>query len=256
MPVPTPVRPTISHFYKYSSFEHPEWLKSIILEDKLYVPSLTQLNDPADGRPRLETLSEDQMVIFLFDAFAKNNPGLPNGVYQQQRATIRYNVESHGIQWCMQECSSLLNKELKDYRVYSLSKRYDNLSLWDRYAAHHAGYCLEFANEGPFFAHAKEVIYGESTRMDVTNPEHRSGYWFFCKRQEWSNEEEIRLVGIRGQPATVKIEPSWLTRVILGMHMSEADKELIRGWARQRKSVLAVVSASYDEFRQTLTLNP
>ena len=52
--------------------------------------------------------------------------------------------------------SELLNAELEGYRIYSLSKRYDNLNLWAKYAADHSGYCLEFANEGPLFEHAKE----------------------------------------------------------------------------------------------------
>ena len=35
-----------------------------------------------------------------------------------------------------------------------------------------------------------EVTYEEAVPMDVTNPEHRNGYWFFYKKPEWSNEEE------------------------------------------------------------------
>ena len=135
-----------------------------------------------------------------------------------------------------------------------MSKRYDNLSLWDRYAAHHSGYCLEFSNEGPFFQHAREVIYGESTRMDVTNREHRSGYWFFCKRQEWSNEEEIRLVGIRKQGPTVVIDPKWLTRIILGKDIVESHRKLILEWARERRPALEVMSVMYDSFQQKLIL--
>jgi hypothetical protein len=92
--------------------------------------------------------------------------------------------------------------------------------------------------------------------MDVTNPEHRSGYWFFCKRQEWSNEEEVRLLLPRDKGSKVIIDPRWLTRLILGMHMPDANRTLIREWAKQRKPELAVVSAYYDELYQTLTLSP
>ena len=156
----------------------------------------------------------------------------------------------------MREVSSFLNRELDGYRVYSMSKRYDNLSLWDRYAAHHSGYCLEFSNEGPFFQHTKEVIYGESTRMDVTNREHRSGYWFFCKRQEWSNEEEVRLVGIRKQGPTVLFDPQWLTRIILGKDIVESHRKLILVWARERRPELEVTSARYDPFHQKPVIEP
>jgi hypothetical protein len=48
---------------------------------------------------------------------------------------------------------------MEQFRVYSLSRRFDNLSLWPKYAADHSGHCLEFANEGPLFGeHVLEVI--------------------------------------------------------------------------------------------------
>ena len=90
--------------------------------------------------------------------------------------------------------------------------------------------------------------------MDILNREHRSGWWFFSKREEWSNEEEVRLVLPRGLGSKVKIDPRWLTRVILGWRMAEADRKAIREWAEHREPQLAVVSASYDELFQGLTL--
>jgi hypothetical protein len=146
-----------------------------------------------------------------------------------------------------------LNAELNGFRIYSLSKRYNNLSLWAKYAANHRGYCLEFANQGPF-ASACEVTYGESILMDITDPEQRGPYCF-CKRQEWSNEEEVRILLLRGSNPIVRIEPRCLTRLILGKDMSDAHRKLIREWAKQREPELAVVSAYYDELHQVLKLN-
>ena len=187
MTIPTPIKATGSHFFKYSSAAHLEWLKVMMLEHELYLPSLTELNDPTDGRPKLALLSEEQMVSFLHNAWCKNNPHATISTQTREEAIIRYNVQLHGCATLTRRMSIILNAELKDYRIYSLSKRYDNLALWAKYAADHSGHCLEFVNEGPLFEHALEVIYGDSIQMDVTNPEHRSGYWFFCKRQEWSN---------------------------------------------------------------------
>jgi Protein of unknown function (DUF2971) len=129
------------------------------------------------------------------------------------------------------------------------------MGLWAKYAANHTGYCLEFANEGPLFAHTKEVTYGDSIEMDLNNSEHRSGYWFFNKRQDWSNEEEVRLVLPRGNPCKVRIEPRWLTRVILGKNMSSTNQQLVCKWAEQRKPKLTVISATYNELSQALTLS-
>jgi len=137
-----------------------------------------------------------------------------------------------------------------------MSKRYDNLSLWAKYAGDHSGYCLEFVNEGPLFANAKDVIYDDSFRMDVNNREHTNGFWFFCKRPEWSNEEEVRLVLPRGMGSKVIINPRWLNRLILGKNISDSQEQVIRAWARQRSPELAVVKAFYDSVEQTIKLKP
>lgn len=62
--------------------------------------------------------------------------------------------------------------------------------------------------------------------MGVSNPEHTNGCWFFYKRPEWSNEEEVRLVLPRHQGSTVKITPQWLTRLILGKSVSTHNEKL------------------------------
>src|SRR5215467_1753572 len=73
---PLPKRATESHFYKYCSLDHKHqdewkrrlgWLEKIILNHQLYVPDLTELNDPAEGRPRLTPLSEKQLFDFLYN---------------------------------------------------------------------------------------------------------------------------------------------------------------------------------------------
>ena len=255
MTTPIPTGATGSHLYKYSSPDHLERLKVIILEHELYLPSLSELNDPADGRPKLAPMSVDQMTSFLLKDFVRRHPTWPLAELEKEANVIRYNVQLHGTEALRGIMSELLNAELEGYRIYSLSKRWDNPSMWAKYGANHSGYCLEFANDGDLFAQAKAVIYGDSTQMDVTNPEHRSGYWFFCKRLEWSNEEEVRLVLPRGKGSKVKINPRWLTRLILGKGMTDAHRKLIRQWAKQRKPELTVVDAYYDALHQVLRLS-
>jgi hypothetical protein len=249
-----PTKATCPHFYKYSKPEHLERLKVIILEHKLYIPSLPELNDPTDGRPRLAPLSEDQMFSFLYEDFLKRNPGLTWQAQEKGELTIRFNVRHHGPKTLLRVMVDILNRHLDGYRVYSMSMRHDNLNLWAKYAADHSGYCLEFANQGPLFMHAMEVTYGDSLQMDVTNKEHRSGYWFFSKRPEWSNEEEVRLVTPPVNDPMVNFNPAWLTRIILGMNMSEAHRSLVCEWAEQRRPKLTVVSAYYDQLTQMLGL--
>ena len=106
-----------------------------------------------------------------------------------------------------------------------------------------------------FFNAAREVIYDDTMRLDVMNPEHHRFDWFFCKSPDWSNEEEIRLVLARamGGP-TFDVGPDALTRVFIGDAMTAADETQIRAWARQRVPELGVARAVYDPYSQALRL--
>ena len=257
--IPLSPKATVSNFYKYSSLATPEQLdrlRVIMQEHELFLPNLDQLNDPADGRPRLAPLSEDQMDYFLYSKFAQRNPRLTQVELDREREIILHNVKLHGTKSLHRNLTESLHSELKDYRIYSISKRYDNLNLWAKYAGDHSGYCLEFLNEGPLFESARDVIYEDTLQMNVNNPEHANGAWFFYKRPEWSNEEEVRLVLPRGRGSKVKISPVWLKRLILGKSVTELNEQAIRTWARQRVPNLAVVKAHYDTVEQRIKLGP
>jgi Protein of unknown function (DUF2971) len=88
-----------------------------------------------------------------------------------------------------------------------MSKRYDNLSMWAKYAGDHSGYCLEFSNQGPLFANTRDVLYEDKIEMDLNDQEHMNGFWLFYKRPDWSNEEEGRLVLPRNHGSKVKLDP-------------------------------------------------
>ena len=250
----TPTKATGSHFYRYQSAEHPDWLKTIILEHLVYLPSVAQLNDPTDCRPKIAPMSEEDMVTFLKNDYIRRNPVMALDLLQKHESHIRMSIRLHGLDWFRRELSQILNAQMEQFRVFSLSKRFNNLSLWAKYAADHTGYCLEFANEGPLFENTIEVVYGEYAPFDVNDSNNRDAAFLVCKRLEWSNEEEVRLLRARGSGPMVKIEPRWLTRIILGRRMAPADQEQIRRWAKERKPELAVVRATFDELHQELLL--
>lgn len=255
MTVFTPTKASGSHFYRYQSAERLDRLKPLVLEHKLYVPTVAQLNDPADCRPKLQPMSENEMLTFLKNAYVKEHPVIGLDDLQKHERTIRTGIQIYGVDSCLLQMSTILNTEMEHLRVYSLSKRFDNLSLWAKYAADHTGYCLEFANVGQLFGcHVFEVIYGEHARFDLTDPKSRSANFLVCKRSEWSNEEEVRLIATRDCSALVSIDPRWLTRIILGKNMSTENEGQVRQWAKQRDPELIVVNAYFDELRQEIRL--
>src|SRR5258707_14982349 len=99
--IPLPPKATVPLFYKYSSLatpEHLERLRVIVHEHELYLPNLDQLNDPADGRPRLARLSEEEMSSFLYRKLVQRSPHLSAAELAKEREVIFYNVNLHGIE--------------------------------------------------------------------------------------------------------------------------------------------------------------
>lgn len=194
------------------------------------------------------------MVTFLRNDYIRRNPVLALDLLEKFESTIREKMRTLGLDWFMREYSRILNAQMEEFRVYSLSKRFDNLNLWAKYAGDHTGYCLEFGNEGPLFQNTNEVVYGEYAPFNLNDSKNRDAKFLVCKRAEWSNEEEVRLIRARGSGPQVIIEPQWLTRIILGKNMSPENKRQIREWAKLRLPELTVVQALFDELHQQLRL--
>src|SRR5271155_3045561 len=137
-----PTKAMGSHFYRYQSAERLDRLKPLIMEHGIYLPSVAQLNDPTDCRPKIRPLSEDEMVTFLRNDYIRRNPALAIDLLHEHERRIRTSINTQGLDWFQREVSKILNEQMESFRVYSLSKRFDNLSLWAKYAGGHTGYCL------------------------------------------------------------------------------------------------------------------
>jgi hypothetical protein len=254
MTVFTPTKARDPFFYRYQTAIHLDWLKPVILNHLLYLPTAAQLNDPTDCRPKIKTMSTEDMVTFLKKDYVRRTPVVALDLLREHEEKIRSDIRTQGMDWFQREVSSILNAHTENFRVFSLSKRFNNLSLWAKYADNHKGYCLEFKNVGPLFGeHVMEVVYGEYAPFDL-NDSDRSADFLVTKRPEWSNEEEIRLIRVPGSGQMVMIEPQWLTRIILGRCMSSESEKQIRKWCTQRIPELAVANAYLDEFHQEIRL--
>jgi len=247
-------RPDVSHLYKYYTGDLDR-LKSVITKSELYFPNPSQLNDPAEAKPKLAKLSLEKICSFLHNMFILNNPNLSPDLYQQNKAQIEFNVSLFGPHKILEEMSKILNAEFSTFRIYSMSKRPDNMSLWVKYANNYRGSCLEFSNSGLFTA-AREVIYGDTVDFDPTDPDQRNAYILFQKTLDWQTEEEVRLVTPRGTLPIIKFAPNLLTRIIIGQDMPDKKINMIRKWASLRSSALTIVHAKYNEFGHKINFIP
>lgn len=242
--------------YKYGSVV--DWLEEVIVHHRLYIPTVSELNDPNDSRPRMRHLNHREVVRFLTKTKVKQKPVLANYVpelhaaYTQLCSTLDMEQQ---FRWAVEQ----MDADLASRRVYSLTTRWDNLKMWAQYANNHKGYCLEFLNDpnDPLFGMARAVIYDDSYELDLLRDEHSSPVWYVFKHPDWRCEQEVRIVLPRkfGGPIFT-FSPHLLTRVILGRHMSSEDVGKIRDWASRREPQLDVAVTTYDQFTRTFGIDP
>jgi hypothetical protein len=99
-------RATGTHFYKYSAFlgERREWLKDTILNHRFYAPTLTQLADPSDGRPKLAAQTEDKLFAFLYSSRSGvlgRNPRMSVEEQIKHGTILDVNIKKHGVERLM-----------------------------------------------------------------------------------------------------------------------------------------------------------
>ncbi len=224
--------------YKYRTIKHLDWLEQIVLHNLLYFPTARDLNDPEEARPSLTSSSIDSLIEMLIDKAVETRPHLTNNGLAYHARVIDYNVRRFGQEAILGELRRSLEPLLTRFRIYSLSKRPDNLHLWAEYAARHTGYCLEFRNAG--FGPIYEVRY-EDIAVDITNNGQLQPYFLFYKTKKWQREEEVRMMKQQVSDAYSTFDSAVLTRVIIGRDIAPGDEAAIRAITTRRNPCLPVV---------------
>ncbi len=249
MAILTPTLAKGPYFYKYSSTEHLEWLKETILKHFVYFPTLGQLNDPADAKPRLMPISPEKLADHVYRDYIKSHPGMSVATRRRHHTRLQCRVYSRYSDWLREFAEKLYAHLNQNHRAYCLSMHYDNLVMWAKYAGNHSGYCLEFDRGYAPFNIACEVAYvPDLPFMDVTDSEDRGPYTFI-KHIRWSGEEEVRVGCLNFDDPNVYFKPAGLRRIILGRASQKRVKKRsarglvsgIRSWKWPRLILILLI---------------
>jgi hypothetical protein len=207
-PPPLPPLATGSHFYRYGTTEHLERLEPLVVGHKLFIPLASTFNDLRDVRPRLEEKTPAEWAAYLRTRIPHTPLPAGQAALIDQLEEI---VADIGAPTIYEMATTGWQEKTQNHHIYCLSKRWDNLSMWEWYAAQQTGYCLEFARTG-IFVDVRDVVYQPPPAYDLTDLSNAtSSSLFFYKYPEWSNEEELRLVLARSQGGILKGR-SWCHR--------------------------------------------
>jgi hypothetical protein len=142
-----------------------------------------------------------------------------------------------------------------------MTEKKDNILMWAHYAGQHAGFCLEFRTDNPFFSRVRPVTYCrylpkqdlvEFLTVDIR----RLPLYLVTKAEDWAYEKEWRLGDPGSRAGPREYPPESLTGVILGCRMDEKNREQIKEWCREREPRPMLYEAKERRSEFGLDINP
>lgn len=232
-----------SKLYKYGSLQNSEFLREVLLDNKIYCTCPFDFNDPFDCRPRVvvgntsKQIKEAQKVI---ENILKKRTSLdrPSRKMEAKRI-IREIRNSEGL---TEAFAALLRRA----GVYCLTSKRDNLLMWAHYADKHRGFCLEFVSNPPgsFFSKAEPIRYKKDypiVKVFAADKEIWGKESFLTKSIDWEYEDEWRLTS--RQSGHLDFPPELLTGLILGCKIKSEHTDLIKEWITKREQPIKLEKA-------------
>jgi len=230
---------TLYKFRAYQTKEQRDWVREILVDHKVYFSRASQLNDPFDLTPRLQTATRETLLAGARDYFKRR------GTRKLEAAAKLLYLKTCDLAAHLQKAEARMRQRIEEhYWVFSLAGNRDHPMLWSHYADKHTGLCIHFrADQKSVFCASLEVIYDDARpELPVelyTLPEHE--VWrraTLMKGKFWQYEDEFRWVRapdidysdlplrFNGQHAF--FPPPILSGVTLGARMPDSDiKELL-----------------------------
>lgn len=226
--------------YKFRGLSNRERLEPIFRSQALYWPSISQLNDPFESRPRvipppmrnqLERLKVEKQA---YDLYRRNGMARPNAKQHSKVLTMPGLLQARADEM-MHDLPSVLEM----YRIFSLAGNCESILLWSHYAEAHTGICLGFASDTQEFGQAIEVNYScDLPNMDFFERDHEKIITTIAltKSKEWKYEQEFRLVSQEPTMCGLPIvkdhwycfRPENLVEVIMGCNIKPTDENFVR----------------------------
>jgi len=202
------------YLYKYKSLltsDDLDTIKSIISDHQIYMPTYTQLNDPAEGG--------------IIDISSPGYAGCGNYI-------------------CADEEDPFIKSNKERFRILSLTDNPASGIMWAHYATQYKGVCLCYSTSGSF-SNAEPVIYRnarETYFLDYEALDSVIKSSFYYKQEDWSYEHEWRILS-ETENLFFKYEPKELVGIIIGHAIKEHLKKELVDYIRENENLLTVLKS-------------
>ena len=231
-----------SILYKYRPWN--DRTKDILQQNRLYIPTAFEFNDPFDARPLFAfSASKNRIKAKLREVQMRGHvpeiKALPRRVLNQMARHSSFEKTLSNA------AAARWNTALSTLGIVCLTPVANSILMWSHYADRHHGICLGFGTgDSGIFGTAQKVIYSEDypTFNYITQRIEDVSDIILRKAAEWSYECEFRLVGKRGV-LFLQFKPEILEAVVIGCSMSRSDKSELRAILKTRAAPILLIEA-------------
>lgn len=236
-------------------------VEDAILRNEIFWSSPSNFNDPMDCRPNLIFgKTQEDRENWINTAIANQLGSLPRPDRRRTKKDMLKKPAEHHAQLARRSFERFMGESA----VCCFSRRADSLLMWAHYGDCHRGVNLVFEEQfdpkrglSQFVAH--NVVYTEERpEVDVTRFGGNTDAMVasvLTKAQDWSYENEKRMLDYRRPQGPRSFPSSAFKGVIFGARTSEDDKQWVRDLAIQAEKSLLFWQAhlSDTEFRLQLS---
>lgn len=252
-----------AYLYKYRSLDkvQRQYVKQIIIENKMWFASPTHFNDPFDCSPVL-TVNSTKATRRNLQGMLRDEVA---GMTRNERRAMRELAFHPSFKDHLRKARE---QSLARMGVLSLSALPDQVLMWSHYADAHKGICLRLNPTlgDTLFAAAQRVIY--SAKRPILSPaeddaEALVDKSILTKADFWAYEEEWRVVrhegcsfSNKGGPGLVDFDARALDGIILGACISDHDAAEVELWTQEREHPVELLRARPNDSRFSLDIVP
>jgi Protein of unknown function (DUF2971) len=232
-----------TNLYKYSglSGERLGWIQRLLIDSELYFASRTQFNDPLDCQiPPCFDASTLTIERFWADQIKSR---VPDEDRRERKRRLAHYVRLSKTNKGREGLANEVLKPLDEHGIACFSAHPDKMLMWSYYAEGHSGVAIRFKITREYLLEMRselspiEIQYHKDfPRIDFYKATVDELIWGILgsKSEDWSHEAEWRLVA-PNRTGYMRIPPSMIDAVILGMKIRPEHEAAIRAMAANRK---------------------
>lgn len=229
----TPPNRYTRFLYKYRP-GNDEYLKDIIINNRLWLSSPSNFNDPFDACINYNFSGTSQQKLEAIKRILKSSTTLS---YKKRKSEALRLLTS--VNW-NERFQESYDSNIRNLGVCSFSETPRNILMWSHYADHHRGVCIQYCisqSLKPLLGaiavkYTNDYLVGNPAVEDQEKIITRS---LLTKAADWAYEHERRILIPDRAGTTLFVSPPALRSVIIGCKASVETINLIESLLKERR---------------------